>query len=80
MAAALHVHSWYSLLEGTSSPESLLRRAAEGGHRSLAKAEDKDAVEALKGVAEGKQKNKALQKAAGESLRKITGMEPKKKK
>src|SRR3954470_8637450 len=36
MAVPLHAHSWYSLLEGTASPESLLRRAAEGGHRALA--------------------------------------------
>src|SRR3954452_13692959 len=36
MAAALHVHSWYSLLEATASPESLLRRAREGGYKSLA--------------------------------------------
>lgn len=46
---------------------------------SLAKPEDKDAIEALKGVSEGKQKNKALQKVASDSLRKITGMAPKKK-
>jgi HEAT repeat protein len=47
---------------------------------AIAKADDKDAIDALKGVAEGKQKNKVLQKAAGDALKQITGMEPKKKK
>ncbi len=32
----LHVHSWYSLLEGTSSPEALLDRAAACGYSALA--------------------------------------------
>jgi DNA-directed DNA polymerase III PolC len=32
----LHVHSWYSLLEGASSPETLLDRAAACGYPSLA--------------------------------------------
>ena len=36
MPTHLHVHSWYSLLEGTSGPESLLRRATISGYRSLA--------------------------------------------
>jgi HEAT repeat protein len=46
----------------------------------VANAEDGAAVAALRSLAEGKQKNKALKKAAGDSYRKITGMEPKKKK
>jgi DNA-directed DNA polymerase III PolC len=36
MPVSLHTHSWYSLLEGVSSLEALLRRAAEGGHTALA--------------------------------------------
>ena len=47
---------------------------------SVAKADDDAAVEALKSVSEGKQKNRALKKAAGDALRQINGMEPGKKK
>jgi HEAT repeat protein len=47
---------------------------------SVARAEDRAAIEALKSVAEGKQRNKALQKAAGDSLRQITGTPPARKK
>src|SRR5262249_20486745 len=36
MAVPLHVHSWYSLLEGVSSPQALLERAAECGYTGLA--------------------------------------------
>jgi DNA-directed DNA polymerase III PolC len=36
MPTLLHVHSWYSLLEGASSPEALLRRAAACGYTALA--------------------------------------------
>ncbi len=36
MPVSLHTHSWYSLLEGVSSLEALLRRAAECGHHALA--------------------------------------------
>jgi DNA-directed DNA polymerase III PolC len=36
MPVSLHTHSWYSLLEGVSSPEALLARAAEGGHTAMA--------------------------------------------
>src|SRR5712692_6024394 len=32
----LHVHSWYSLLEGASAPEALLDRAAACGYSALA--------------------------------------------
>jgi len=32
----LHVHSWYSLLEGVDSPDALVRHAAACGYRSLA--------------------------------------------
>lgn len=32
----LHVHSWFSFLAGGSSPEALVARAKELGHRSLA--------------------------------------------
>lgn len=45
---------------------------------SVAKAEDKAAITALKSVSEGKQRNKALQKAARESLRKINAQSSKK--
>jgi HEAT repeat protein len=47
---------------------------------SIATAEDTAAVDALKAVSEGKQKNKQLKKAAGDALQKITGEAPKKKK
>jgi DNA-directed DNA polymerase III PolC len=36
MPAALHVHSWYSLLEATASLERLLQRSVEGGYGALA--------------------------------------------
>src|SRR5579884_2233070 len=36
MPVSLHTHSWYSLLEGVSSPERLLERAARCGHKALA--------------------------------------------
>ena len=36
MPVSLHTHSWYSLLEGTAAPESLLKRAARCGYRALA--------------------------------------------
>src|SRR5437016_1802380 len=36
MPVSLHTHSWYSLLEGVSSLEALLRQAVEGGHTALA--------------------------------------------
>src|SRR5947209_12271843 len=36
MPVSLHTHSWYSLLEGVSSLESLLHRARAGGHTALA--------------------------------------------
>jgi DNA-directed DNA polymerase III PolC len=36
MPVSLHTHSWFSLLEGISSPEALLARAAAGGHTALA--------------------------------------------
>lgn len=36
MPAILHAHSWYSLLEGVSSPPALLARAAALGYDSLA--------------------------------------------
>jgi DNA polymerase-3 subunit alpha/error-prone DNA polymerase len=32
----LHVHSWYSLLEGASSPQALLKRTAACGYTALA--------------------------------------------
>jgi HEAT repeat protein len=47
---------------------------------SIATKEDTAAIEALKAVSEGKQKNKALKQAAGDALRKITGEAPKGKK
>src|SRR5260370_26137448 len=36
MPVPLHVHSWYSLLEGVSSPTALLQRAAACGYTALA--------------------------------------------
>src|SRR5947209_16104739 len=36
MPVSLHTHSWYSLLEGVSSLEQLLERAAECGYKALA--------------------------------------------
>ena len=33
---SLHTHSWYSLLEGVSSPDALLHRAASCGYYALA--------------------------------------------
>ncbi|MGL4554931.1 MAG: PHP domain-containing protein, partial [Gemmataceae bacterium] len=36
MPALLHVHSWYSLLDGTAGLPALLRAAREGGHDALA--------------------------------------------
>jgi DNA-directed DNA polymerase III PolC len=36
MPVLLHTHSWYSLLEGVASPETLLRRAADCGYTALA--------------------------------------------
>ncbi len=36
MPVPLHTHSWYSLLEGVSSPRTLLHRAARLGYKALA--------------------------------------------
>lgn len=36
MPVSLHTHSWYSLLEGTASPATLIHRAVQGGHTCLA--------------------------------------------
>ncbi|MGF1579697.1 MAG: DNA polymerase III subunit alpha [Gemmataceae bacterium] len=36
MPVLLHTHSWYSLLEGVDSPESLLQAASKGGYSALA--------------------------------------------
>lgn len=47
---------------------------------SVAKSEDRAAIDALKSVSEGKQRNKALQRAANDSLRKLTGSAPARKK
>jgi HEAT repeat protein len=47
---------------------------------SIANKDDTTVIEALKSVSEGKQKNKNLQKAAADALRRITGEKPKKKK
>src|SRR5437764_6925487 len=33
---SLRTHSWYSLLEGVSSPVALLERAAEAGYQAVA--------------------------------------------
>ena len=42
---------------------------------SIAKSDDAAAIKALESVSEGKQKNKALKKAAGDALRKINSAE-----
>jgi HEAT repeat protein len=47
---------------------------------AVATSEDAAAIAALKAVSEGKQRNKALKKAASDALRKITGEAPKSKK
>lgn len=47
---------------------------------AIARAEDRAAIDALKSVSEGKQRNRALQKAASDSLRKLTGKGPAKQK
>jgi len=47
---------------------------------TTAKPEDTEAINALKSVSEGKQRNRALAKAASDSLKKITGMGAKAKK
>jgi HEAT repeat protein len=47
---------------------------------AIATAEDKSAIAALKSILEAKQKNKQLQKAAGDAYRQITGEEPPKAK
>jgi HEAT repeat protein len=47
---------------------------------AIAREDDTVAIEALRAVSEGKQRNKALKKAAGEALKKIMGDEPKGKK
>src|SRR5437868_1151800 len=36
MLASLHTHSWYSMLEGVSSPAALLSRAAACGYEAVA--------------------------------------------
>jgi len=36
MPVSLHTHSWYSLLEGVSSPQALLERARQLGYSTLA--------------------------------------------
>jgi HEAT repeat protein len=46
----------------------------------VAKAEDKAAIDALRAVSEGKQRNRELKAAASASLRKLTGKAPVKKK
>src|SRR5918911_1691443 len=52
MPVSLHTHSWYSLLEGVSSPEALLARAAEGGHTALALTDTNNLYGAVAFVAE----------------------------
>lgn len=47
---------------------------------SVARGEDTAAIEALRSFAEGKQRNRALKKAAATSLRKLTGKAPARKK
>jgi DNA-directed DNA polymerase III PolC len=50
MPVHLHVHSWYSLLEGLSSPETLLDRAAACGYTSLALTDTNNLLGAMKFV------------------------------
>ena len=59
-----------------AEPE-ILRRA---GRWVSAEWSPEAAVAALKAVSEGKQRNRELQRAASEALRKITGTAPEKKK
>jgi HEAT repeat protein len=56
------------------------RTAAATALGKIAKNTDTKAIEALKSVSEGKQKNRALKKAASDALREITGEGPKKNK
>jgi DNA-directed DNA polymerase III PolC len=48
MPVHLHVHSWYSLLEGLSSPEALFDRAAVCGYTSLALTDTNNLLGAMK--------------------------------
>ena len=73
--STLSLHETTNLLDGRD-----IRVEVATALGSVATAEDVAAIEALKAVSEGKQRNKALKKAAGDSLRKITGMGPAKKK
>jgi HEAT repeat protein len=66
--------------KGKNLEDDDVRTAAAVALGSVAKPEDKTAIDALKSVSEGKQRNKALKKAASDSLRKLTGEAPAKKK
>lgn len=66
--------------KGPNLGDDDFRTAAAVALGKVATKSDTNAIEALKSVSEGKQKNKALKKAASDSLREITGEAPKKKK
>lgn len=55
MPAALCNYSWFSLLQGTSSPRSLLSRAAFLGYRSFALTDDNNLLGALEFVETARQ-------------------------
>ena len=54
MPVSLHTHSWYSLLEATASPATLLRRAARCGYRALALTDTNNLYGAMNFVEEAK--------------------------
>ncbi|MFO0846708.1 MAG: HEAT repeat domain-containing protein [Gemmataceae bacterium] len=64
--------------KGKNLEDDDVRLDAAAALGAVAKPEDKAAVAALKSVSEGKQRNRALQKAARESLRKISEQSKKK--
>src|SRR5260370_21416877 len=52
---SLHTHSWYSLLEGVSSPDALLARAAACGYSAVALTDTNNLYGAVPFVAAAKQ-------------------------
>lgn len=66
--------------KGKDKDDNDVRVEAATALGSIAKAEDTNAINALKSVAEGKQRNKGLQKVANTSLKQITGSGAGKKK
>src|SRR5438477_1280416 len=54
MPVPLHVHSWYSFLEGAAGPEALLRRALACGYKTLALTDTNNLYGAVKFVEQAK--------------------------